>query len=293
MRHVSSSPVPSGPARLRASHEDRERVAAVIREQWQAGRLTDEELEERLGRALSARTLGNLRSLVHDLPGVTSVAKPDRRGALVALGALLRRGVRVALMAMGILLVVVIVIGVFAGEDEDDPPPAPSPSAADRAASRTTASVGPEEKITRVAAGELGIDDGVAFRLLRVNRARSVAEGGLYEAVRSAQRGEVFLVATVDARNRTSRRASIFCGSNGTKLYTRGGRGYEPIDDQYKIEGNQGMCSGGLAPDESAQYRLVFQVPSKARAAHVELWNNASDGPDILGNTRLRVSAPA
>jgi hypothetical protein len=53
---------------LRASHEDRERVAEQLRIAAGDGRLTLEELEERLERALSARTDGELAALVTDLP---------------------------------------------------------------------------------------------------------------------------------------------------------------------------------------------------------------------------------
>lgn len=53
---------------LRASHEDRERVAEQLRIAAGDGRLTLDELDERLDRALSARTEGELAALVIDLP---------------------------------------------------------------------------------------------------------------------------------------------------------------------------------------------------------------------------------
>jgi hypothetical protein len=52
----------------RASDEDRERVAAVLRAQAVAGRLTLDELDERVGRAFGARTLRELDALLSDLP---------------------------------------------------------------------------------------------------------------------------------------------------------------------------------------------------------------------------------
>jgi hypothetical protein len=56
---------------LRASHEDRDRVAEQLRIAAGDGRLTLEELDERLDRALSARTESELAALVTDLPATT------------------------------------------------------------------------------------------------------------------------------------------------------------------------------------------------------------------------------
>jgi Domain of unknown function (DUF1707) len=53
---------------FRASDEDRERVVGVLREQMVAGRLTSEELDERVGAAYAAKTWTDLRGLVNDLP---------------------------------------------------------------------------------------------------------------------------------------------------------------------------------------------------------------------------------
>jgi uncharacterized protein DUF1707 len=53
---------------IRASDADREAVASALRDHAVAGRLTTEELGERIGRALSARTIGELDALVADLP---------------------------------------------------------------------------------------------------------------------------------------------------------------------------------------------------------------------------------
>jgi hypothetical protein len=52
----------------RASHEDRERVAEVLRVAAGDGRLSLEELEERLEGCFGARTYGELAPLVADLP---------------------------------------------------------------------------------------------------------------------------------------------------------------------------------------------------------------------------------
>jgi hypothetical protein len=53
---------------LRASHEDRDRVVELLRVSAGDGRLTAEELDERLEQAMTARTYGELARLVADLP---------------------------------------------------------------------------------------------------------------------------------------------------------------------------------------------------------------------------------
>jgi len=53
---------------LRASHEDRDRIVEALRVAAGDGRLTGEELDERLEAALTAKTYGELAVLVADLP---------------------------------------------------------------------------------------------------------------------------------------------------------------------------------------------------------------------------------
>jgi Domain of unknown function (DUF1707)/Cell wall-active antibiotics response 4TMS YvqF len=55
-------------ARLRVSHDDRERVAEILRDAAGDGRLDLDELEQRLERAFAAKTYGDLEPLVADLP---------------------------------------------------------------------------------------------------------------------------------------------------------------------------------------------------------------------------------
>jgi hypothetical protein len=59
-----------GSLEMRASHADRDRVVDVLRVAAGDGRLTLEELDERLESALSARTAGELAVLTADLPEV-------------------------------------------------------------------------------------------------------------------------------------------------------------------------------------------------------------------------------
>ena len=53
---------------LRTSCADRDRAAALLRDHFAAGRLLAEELDERLAAALNAKTFGDLRRVLADLP---------------------------------------------------------------------------------------------------------------------------------------------------------------------------------------------------------------------------------
>lgn len=68
---------------LRVSDADRDRAVSELSEHFQTGRLTLDEFEERSGRALSAKTAGELGDLFADLPRkVTPAQQPaQRRGA--------------------------------------------------------------------------------------------------------------------------------------------------------------------------------------------------------------------
>ena len=61
---------------LRASHDDRDRVVEMLRVSAGDGRLTADELDERLEQAMTARTYGELARLVADLPATGSVTSP-------------------------------------------------------------------------------------------------------------------------------------------------------------------------------------------------------------------------
>ena len=54
---------------IRVSDADRDRVTAQLRDHFAAGRITPGELDERLSAALNAKTFGDLRRIMADLPG--------------------------------------------------------------------------------------------------------------------------------------------------------------------------------------------------------------------------------
>ena len=89
---------------IRASDDDRERVAERLRQAAGEGRLLAHELEERLATALRARTYGELDSVVWDLPGAR-VGIPERRS---------RRGVAVLRNQPALVVAIVIAFALVA-----------------------------------------------------------------------------------------------------------------------------------------------------------------------------------
>jgi hypothetical protein len=75
----ADSPVPRARTELRASHADRDRTVEILRIAAGDGRLTADELDERIEAALSARTYRELADLTADLP-----AAPVPAGAVPA-----------------------------------------------------------------------------------------------------------------------------------------------------------------------------------------------------------------
>src|SRR5580692_13210138 len=60
--------IAAGQGRWRASHADREQVVGALQAAFVQGRLTADELDERVGQALAARTYAELAALTTDLP---------------------------------------------------------------------------------------------------------------------------------------------------------------------------------------------------------------------------------
>jgi hypothetical protein len=93
---------------------DRERVATVLRDSYADGRLTLEELQERLDQAYASKTLGELDTLTRDLPqqaapapSVPAVPARDR--------AAINRRVRDRVLTYVILMLFLIAIWAASG----------------------------------------------------------------------------------------------------------------------------------------------------------------------------------
>ena len=95
---------PSEPA-LRASDAEREHHAELLREHAAQGRLTVDELDERLDQVYTARTLGELAPVVADLPAPAPA--PARRDRPVRRRAHARRPELAAYLAVNLVLIVI------------------------------------------------------------------------------------------------------------------------------------------------------------------------------------------
>jgi hypothetical protein len=66
----------AGHGRLRASRADRERVIELLKVAFVQGRLTQDELDTRVGQALASRTYADLADLTGDIPAGPAAAEP-------------------------------------------------------------------------------------------------------------------------------------------------------------------------------------------------------------------------
>lgn len=98
---------------IRVSDADRERVTARLREHFAEGRLTSEELDERITAALSAKTIGDLRAVMADLPDPAAEPVQARSQPPWAMGSGLavRRRPRILPLAFIALIAVLVLPG--------------------------------------------------------------------------------------------------------------------------------------------------------------------------------------
>ena len=92
---------PDGCGRMRASRADREQAIDALKAAFVQGRLTKDELDERVARALIPQTYAELAALTDDLPAGLTAADPPQEGSLAG------AGVYVAIVA-GLFLVAAI-----------------------------------------------------------------------------------------------------------------------------------------------------------------------------------------
>ena len=90
--------------RIRASDADRDHITARLREHFAAGRLTSDELDERVSAALKAKTHGELRQLMTDLPEPAAARATQRRDPAGPPWVVRRRGPRLLPVMLLVLL---------------------------------------------------------------------------------------------------------------------------------------------------------------------------------------------
>jgi hypothetical protein len=99
--------------RIRVSDADREHVAARLREHFAEGRLSSDELDERITAALSAKTFGDVRRIMADLPDPVPVPPQARQSPPWATGhgAVFHRGPRILPLAVFALIAALVIPG--------------------------------------------------------------------------------------------------------------------------------------------------------------------------------------
>jgi hypothetical protein len=99
--------------RIRVSDADRERAAARLREHFAEGRLSPDELDERIAAALTAKTVGDVRRILADLPGPVPAPPQARQSPPWAPrpGAAFRRRPRILPLAVFALIAALAIPG--------------------------------------------------------------------------------------------------------------------------------------------------------------------------------------
>ncbi|GAB3409114.1 DUF1707 SHOCT-like domain-containing protein [Flindersiella endophytica] len=95
---MSQLPEPIDPRNVRASDTDRHQVADRLRDAAAEGRLTLDELEERLEGVYGAKTYAELEPYTHDLPAQNTSGSPGPAGTLQRVGGTPAHAVSVAIM---------------------------------------------------------------------------------------------------------------------------------------------------------------------------------------------------
>jgi hypothetical protein len=111
---------------MRASDADRDRVTAALREHCAQGRISIEELSERLDSVYGARTLGELEKVTSDLPEhdmyelpvpASHISTPVPRAQARIVRSIRRRGwtayITTNLACIGIWLLIAVSIGIW------------------------------------------------------------------------------------------------------------------------------------------------------------------------------------
>jgi hypothetical protein len=108
----------SAPGNLRVSDAERNKVVEVLKQHTADGRLTLEEFEARVEETLSARTGGELRAALRELPALESERRPRSRPTFNPLSRLAVLAIAVALVWLAVThlavwpLIIIAVVGL-------------------------------------------------------------------------------------------------------------------------------------------------------------------------------------
>lgn len=116
----------AGDSQLRVGHADRDQVVASLQDAFVAGMLTRDELDMRVGRALAARTRGDLSVLTSDLPPVPAgLGRPAAPAGAAAQAGRGRPLVRASAQAASCLVLAFCMAAIAGHFDPGGPGPNP------------------------------------------------------------------------------------------------------------------------------------------------------------------------
>lgn len=115
-------PAAAGRSRLRVGHADREQVIDALKGAFTQGRVTRDELDERTGQALAARTYAELDVITADIPGAPRLDGPPSSPAPAR-----RWPLATAAVKSGACLALAVVIAVSGNMIDNADPNGPGP----------------------------------------------------------------------------------------------------------------------------------------------------------------------
>ena len=116
----------AGDSQLRVGHADRDQVVAALQDGFVAGMLTRDELDVRVGRALAARTRGDLAALTSDLPPVPAgLGRPAAPAGATAQARRERPLARASAQAASCLVLAFCMVAIAGHFDPGGPGPNP------------------------------------------------------------------------------------------------------------------------------------------------------------------------
>lgn len=125
--------------------------------------------------------------------------------------------------------------------------------------------------------GSVGYDDGLAFRVDRLEVVSSVPQDEFSDGPVTPVRGAKLVTATVTFTNNTSQSVDPFCGGRSAILLDERDRNFEPLSDKMiSIPGNE-VCGEAVQPGFRDEVTLLFQIPRTAKVGGLALWNGESD----------------
>jgi hypothetical protein len=134
---------------------------------------------------------------------------------------------------------------------------------------------------TRTDVGETAADDGLSFKVTRIEAVDSIPIP--YSAAATARSGRQLVRVDLTYRNESRKPHDYLCqvtaGGSGAQLVDTSDRVYTPHDSVFEIKGNAEACGRGVQPGLTDHAVIPFELPENASVAGVRLWD--PEGADL------------